>query len=59
LPPADADFWTRWKRIKAQFSAGLPPLEPRSASRIAKGECGIWQRRCWEHTVQDDDDWRR
>jgi REP-associated tyrosine transposase len=59
LPPADADFSTRWKRIKALFSAGVPRTEPRSASRIAKGERGVWQRRFWEHTVRDDEDWRR
>jgi putative transposase len=59
LPPADADFSTRWKRIKAQFSVGLPRAQPRSASRIAKGEREIWQRRFWEHTVRDEEDWRR
>jgi putative transposase len=27
-----------------------------SESRAAKGERGIWQRRYWEHTIRDDQD---
>jgi putative transposase len=56
LPPADADYPTRWKKIKARFSRGLPKGEQSSTSRITKGERGIWQRRYWEHTLRDDDD---
>lgn len=26
---------------------------------FVKGERGIWQRRYWEHTLRDEDDWRR
>ena len=55
----DADYPTRWKKIKAAFSRGLPKVEQRSASRIAKGERGIWQRRYWEHTLRDENDLRR
>jgi putative transposase len=58
LPPGDSDYAMRWKKIKAAFSKHLPDTEPRSASRIAKGERGIWQRRYWEHTIRDDDDYR-
>jgi putative transposase len=25
----------------------------------AKGECGIWQRRFWEHAIRDERDWMR
>ncbi len=35
------------------------PAACRSASRVAKGERGIWQRRYWEHTLRNDDDLRR
>ena len=28
-------------------------------SRRAKGERGIWQRRYWEHTLRDEDDFSR
>jgi putative transposase len=56
LPNGDADFSTRWTLIKRGFSARLPNGETRSASRIAKGERGIWQRRFWEHTIRDEAD---
>jgi putative transposase len=59
LPPGDFDYALRWKKIKAAFSKRLPKDEPRSNSRIAKGERGIWQRRYWEHTIRDDEDYQR
>jgi putative transposase len=45
LPEGDRDFSARWRLIKATFSRRLPPGEQISASRAAKGERGIWQRR--------------
>ena len=36
----------------------MPRTEYRSASRVRKGERGIWQRRFWEHTIRDDRDYR-
>jgi putative transposase len=59
LPDGDADYSTRWTLIKRGFSARCAKGESRSASRIAKGERGIWQRRFWEHTVRDDADFER
>jgi putative transposase len=59
LPADDADFSTRWTLIKRGFSARIAAGESRSASRIAKGERGIWQRRFWEHTIRDEADFRR
>jgi putative transposase len=59
LPKDDADFSTRWTLIKRGFSARLRADESRSASRIAKGERGIWQRRFWEHTIRDEADFQR
>jgi len=56
LPPEDSDFATRWRLIKAGFSKRLPPTEQRSEVRRARGERGIWQRRYWEHLIQDDAD---
>ena len=47
------------KKIKICFSRGLPKTEKRTRSRIKKGERGIWQRRFWEHTLQDEDDFIR
>lgn len=58
LPAGDTDYSNRWRRIKAGFSRALPTGEQTSNSRKAKGERGIWQRRFWEHTVQDEEDFR-
>ncbi len=35
----------------------MPKNEHRSASRIKKGERGIWQRRYWEHMIRNEDDY--
>jgi len=59
LPDGDADFATRWRLIKSTFSRQLPPGEPISASRAAKAERGVWQRRYWEHTIRDEEDFAR
>jgi putative transposase len=59
LPAGDADFATRWRLIKSGFARALPAGERISTSRAAKGERGIWQRRYWEHTLRDDDDFAR
>jgi putative transposase len=60
LPPGDDDYSTRWKKLKGKFTrrwlkAGGNEL-PRSASRKARGERGIWQRRFWEHTALEEND---
>jgi putative transposase len=49
----------RWRLIKSAFSRGLPGGEGVSASRAAKHERGIWQRRYWEHTLRDEEDFAR
>src|SRR5205085_9823959 len=59
LPPSDPDFASRWMRIKTNFSRGLPPSAGRSASKVAKREKGIWQRRYWEHAIRDEKDLER
>lgn len=59
LPEGDADFATRWRQIKSGFSRALPAVERISSSRAAKGERGIWQRRYWEHTIRDENDFMR
>ncbi len=63
LPQGDADYSTRWRQIKEEFTCAY--LEAggeegtRSASRQKRGERGIWQRRFWEHTCVDQDDLNR
>jgi putative transposase len=37
----------------------LPVHTERSASKIAKREKGVWQRRYWEHSIRDDTDLAR
>jgi putative transposase len=59
LPDDDADFPLRWNLIKAGFSRGLVPAASRSASKAARREKGIWQRRYWEHFIRDDTDLAR
>jgi len=59
LPQGDLDYATRWRLIKTTFSRGLSKVERISQSRREKGERGIWQRRYWEHTLRDDQDFSR
>ncbi len=56
-PPDDFDFPVRWRTIKALFSRSVPPAEARRASLVRKREAGVWQRRYWEHTIRDDQDY--
>jgi putative transposase len=60
LPPGDSNYPLRWKRIKELFSRtylGAGGTEAAlSVSRERHGERGIWQRRYWEHTIEDEDD---
>lgn len=58
LPEGDADYSSRWREIKKRFSKSLPETERLSAARQRKGERGIWQRRFWEHTIRDEQDYR-
>ena len=59
MPEGDRDFATRWRLIKSKFSRNFAVGESISASRAAKRERGIWQRRYWEHTIRDEDDLAR
>ena len=38
---------------------GIPRGERVSGSRLRKRERGVWQRRYWEHTLRDEDDFAR
>ena len=58
LPEQDQDFASRWNLIKGGFSRGLD-ARPRSRSKVARREKGIWQRRYWEHAIRDDADLER
>ena len=56
LPIGDADFALRWRLMKSHFSKSLPRTETLSATRLRRGERGIWQRRFWEHLIRDERD---
>ena len=64
LPEGDSDFSGRWRRIKGVFTHDFRRVfrrvpTVRSASRAARGEQSVWQRRFWEHVIRDEDDFRR
>ncbi|MDO9102554.1 MAG: transposase [Candidatus Nitrotoga sp.] len=59
LPSGDTYYPLRWSLIKAGFSRRLAKGEHIRASRQAKRERGIWQRRYWEHQIRDEIDLAR
>jgi putative transposase len=58
MPPDDADFSGRWRRIKGLFTRDVVRCGLSLASN-RRGEFDLWQRRFWEHTVRDDGDFAR
>ncbi|MCC2666929.1 MAG: transposase, partial [Gammaproteobacteria bacterium] len=51
LPENDKDFSTRWRLIKRYFS-----IQMKTVINHRK-EKEVWQRRFWEHAIQDEEDW--
>ena len=59
LPDNDLDYPTRLRLIKTYFSRRCSKADERvPPSRMQKKERAVWQRRYWEHTIRDDDDFR-
>ncbi len=58
LPAGDADFTNRWRLIKRRFTDGVVKSGT-PVARLHSGEPALWQRRFWEHTIRDDDDFER
>ncbi len=58
LPPADNDYPARWRSIKANVSRDLA-AQGIKIDKTPRGEYLLWQKRYWEHTIQNDDDFRR
>jgi putative transposase len=59
LPEGDAGYPMRWRLIKSAFTRKhlhTHEARPLSASRAAKGEQAVWQRRFWEHLIRDEKD---
>ncbi|HJW57753.1 MAG TPA: transposase [Burkholderiaceae bacterium] len=62
LPAGDADFSTRWSKIKRDVSQECGAsfgVQELSDSRNRRHESGLWQRRFWEHQIRDDADFAR
>ncbi|EPZ15061.1 hypothetical protein M622_16995 [Thauera terpenica 58Eu] len=59
LPDGDADFSTRWNRIKGSFTRSLPPAAKSLRGSPSRRERCVWQRRFWEHRIRDDVDFAR
>jgi putative transposase len=49
--PGLPKFSERWRRIKARFSHGVAGDFKPNASKQARQERGLWQRRFYEHAV--------
>ena len=60
LPSGDADYSTRWKRIKEEFTQTWLAAGGSEASvtpsQKKRGQRGVWQPRFWEHTLRDETD---
>jgi putative transposase len=58
LPPDDFDHSGRWRRIKSYFTRHVVARGV-AVERNHKGEYALWQRRFWEHTIRDENDFAR
>ena len=63
LPDGDADFSTRWMKIKRAVSLACRENYRRAdwvpASKLKHRESTIWQRRFWEHQIRNENDFAR
>ena len=63
LPQGDVRYPLRWMRIKEEFTKGWLKAggieQPQSVSRKEQRSRGVWQRRYWERTIQDETDLKR
>jgi putative transposase len=63
LPEGDADFSSRWGRIKKAFTQAWVAAGgwegAISDSRERNRRRGVWQRRFWEHVIRDEGDYER
>jgi putative transposase len=61
LPAGDANFSTRWRLIKTNFTHSCPECykRDRNGSRLHKKEQAIWQRRFWEHQIRGERDFEK
>ncbi|MEA3469676.1 MAG: transposase [Thermodesulfobacteriota bacterium] len=60
LPAGDSDYSTRWRLIKSEFSRQCKQRfkGKQTTSRQKKKEQAVWQRRFWEHEIQNEMDFQ-
>jgi len=58
LPDRDADYSSRWSLIKRRFTDAAMKSGT-TVTRRANGQPALWQRRFWEHTIRDEQDFER
>ncbi len=60
LPRGDFDYSRRWAWIKKEFSQAYLThggvSQEVTSSRRRNRRVGVWQRRFWEHTIQEEDE---
>ena len=60
LPEGDQDYSKRWGILKSRFSklwlAAGGSVGPVSDAQTRHRECGIWQKRFWEHRIRNEQD---
>ncbi len=63
MRPADTlDYSTLWRLIKTLFTQRVQGTLAQGDAALQGrriGERGIWQRRFYEHTIRDEEDWGR
>jgi putative transposase len=63
LPDEDSGYSKRWGCIKSRFTrswlAGGGRETAVSSARVDHRECGVWQKRFWEHRIRDEEDFFR
>jgi len=62
LPEGDSDYSARWRLIKTFVTKQRDEsweILGKGDSRKKRQEQTLWQRRFWEHTIRDDEDYRR
>jgi putative transposase len=63
LPSGDSDYSKRWSLIKSGFSKRTGELFKRddwmNKSKIKHRESTVWQRRFWEHSIRNQEDFNR
>lgn len=63
LPPDDYNYSKRIGRLKVLFTQSLHGKnnlpQDVSISRLKHRESNVWQRRFWEHTIRDEDDFAK